>query len=102
MGTDEPDAHWCLQCCVPRGATRNFTVPLSSGLLTDTAAVAEQWGVPTTSAYRMIDRLVDQGILRVEQKIKGQAVWSVKALTQALDDFTDRAGRRTDSQGHWL
>src|SRR5699024_3256430 len=39
-----------------------------------TAGMVEQLGVPTSSAYRIIDKLVDQGILRVEQKIKGQAV----------------------------
>lgn len=67
-----------------------------------TASMVRQLGVPTSSAYRLIDKFVDQGILRVEQKIKGQAVWSVKALTKALDDFAYRAGRRIDSQEHWL
>jgi len=59
-----------------------------------TARMVEQLNIPISSAYRILDKLVDQEILRTEQKIYGQSVWSVRALTDALDDFAARAGRR--------
>lgn len=63
-----------------------------------TASMVERLGIPTPSAYRIIRKLVDHDILRTEKKIKGQSVWSVKALTSALDAFANRAGSRiTDS-----
>lgn len=60
-----------------------------------TAHTVEQLGVPVSTVYTMINRLVDAGILRKEQKIGGQSVWSVIDLTQALDAFAQRAGNRT-------
>lgn len=59
-----------------------------------TARMVEELGVPTTTAYAIINRLVRQKVLRAEQKIGGQSVWSVRGLTDALDAFAERAGRR--------
>lgn len=59
-----------------------------------TARTVEALGVPTSTAYTIINRLVEHEILRSEHKIRGQAVWSVRALTDALDRFATRAGRR--------
>lgn len=155
-----------------RGTTRNFTVPLSSGLLTDTgqyfaalnayrqgdaepiiqqfvtaahsamsnaqvlledldtvrqqvldsaarvtknlrsiaelcvtepaftAGMVTALGIPSTTAYTALGRLVDKGLLRSESKISGQSVWSVIGLTQALDAFAHRAGRRSFDEPH--
>lgn len=58
-----------------------------------TAARAQQLGVPLSTAYRIIQRLETQEVLAVEEKIRGQSVWSVKGLTQALDAFLQRARR---------
>jgi Fic family protein len=63
-----------------------------------TARMVEQTGVPVSTAYTIIKRLVDAGILRKEQKIGGQSVWSVIDLTEALDAFAQRAGNRTQMQ----
>lgn len=60
-----------------------------------TAQMVEQLGVPTSSTYTIIKRLVNAKILREEGKISGQSVWSVVGLTTALDDFAKRAGNRT-------
>ena len=60
-----------------------------------TAHMVEQTGVPVSTAYNIVKRLVDAGILRKEQKICGQSVWSVTDLTEALDAFAQRAGNRT-------
>ena len=59
-----------------------------------TAHMVEQTGVPVSTAYTIINRLVDAGVLRKEQKIGGQSVWSVVDLTGALDAFARRAGNR--------
>lgn len=61
-----------------------------------TARMVEHLSIPTSSAYRIIDKLVEHGILRSEHKIHGQSVWSVRGLTDALDAFATRAGRRED------
>lgn len=60
-----------------------------------TAHMVEQTGVPVSTAYTIIKRLVEAGILRKEQKIGGQSVWSVMDLTEALDAFAQQAGNRT-------
>jgi len=60
-----------------------------------TARTVENLGVPSSTAYTIINKLVEHDILRPEQKIQGQSVWSVRALTNALDAFAERAGRRT-------
>ena len=63
-----------------------------------TAQMVEQLDVPVSSAYRIINRLVEAGILRSEHKIGGQSVWSVRGLTEALDAFAQRAGNQTTFQ----
>ena len=60
-----------------------------------TAQMVGQLGVPVSSAYTIINRLVEAKILREERKIGGQSVWSVVGLTDALDAFAERAGNRT-------
>lgn len=60
-----------------------------------TADMVAQLGIPKASAYRLIDKLEQQKLLRREPKIRGQSVWSVPALTRALDAFARRAARRT-------
>lgn len=57
--------------------------------------MVEQTGVPVSTAYAIINRLVEAGILRKEHKIGGQSVWSVINLTEALDAFARRAGNRS-------
>src|SRR5690625_4809683 len=59
-----------------------------------TARMAQEHGVSLSTAYKILGRLVEQGILRSEGKITGQSVWSVRVLTDALDAFAERAGRR--------
>ena len=59
-----------------------------------TAHMVKQTGVPVSTAYTIINRLVDAGVLRKEQKIGGQSVWSVVDLTGALDAFARRARNR--------
>lgn len=54
----------------------------------------EHAGVARSTTYRIIDSLVETGILRREQKVRGQNAWSAPALTEALDAFAQRAGRR--------
>lgn len=52
-------------------------------------------GVARATAYRIVDELVNAGILREENiKVRGQKVWSSPAMLKALDDFAERAGRR--------
>ena len=52
-------------------------------------------GVPKATAYRVVNELVSVGILREESiKVEGQKVWSSPAMTRALDEFAERAGRR--------
>lgn len=60
-----------------------------------TAQMVEQFGVSSSSAYTIIKRLVKAKILREERKLAGQSVWSVVGLTDALDAFAERAGKRT-------
>lgn len=54
-------------------------------------------GIPKATAYRTVDALTDAGLLRREPsiKVRGQRVWVVPAVVEALDDFAERAGRRT-------
>ena len=59
-----------------------------------TAQMVSELGVPVSSAYKLVNRLVEANILRQEHKIRGQAVWSVVDLTDALDAFAERAGKR--------
>lgn len=59
-----------------------------------TARMAQEHGVSLSTAYKILGRLVEQGILRSEGKIAGQSVWSVRVLTDALDAFAERARRR--------
>lgn len=50
-------------------------------------------GVPTASAYRLLQQLVTHEHLTPEPKIRGRSVWSVPALTTALDRFITRSSR---------
>jgi len=52
-------------------------------------------GVTRPTAYRLCERLTTQGLLRRERAIRGQDAWTVVALTDALDAFAERAGRRS-------
>lgn len=54
-------------------------------------------GVPKATAYRTVQDLTASGLLRQEPSVKvhGQTVWVVPAVLQALDEFADRAGRRS-------
>ncbi|MGU3434818.1 Fic family protein [Actinomycetes bacterium M1A6_2h] len=54
-------------------------------------------GVPKATAYRTVDQLTTVGLIRHERsvKVKGQKVWVVPAVLTALDEFAERAGRRT-------
>lgn len=60
-----------------------------------TAQMVTDRGVPLSSAYRILDRLVAVGVIRPEKPIHGVTVWTVRGLTDALDRFAARAGRRT-------
>ncbi|WOP18823.1 Fic family protein [Raineyella sp. LH-20] len=60
-----------------------------------TAQMVTDRGVSASSAYRILDRLVEAGIIRPEKPIRGSTVWTVPGLTEALDRFAARAGRRT-------
>ncbi|SMF27234.1 hypothetical protein [Kocuria marina] len=54
-------------------------------------------GISKATAYRTVDALTDAGLLRQEPsiKVRGQKAWVVRAVVKALEDFADRAGRRT-------
>ena len=54
---------------------------------------------PAPSAYRILERLQESGIVKGERVIRGVRAWSVPGLTSALDRFAERAGRRTFNQG---
>lgn len=62
-----------------------------------TASMVENLaGVSKPTAYRTVDVLTRAGILRAEhERVRGQRVWTVPGLNQALDRFAERAGRRT-------
>ncbi len=60
-----------------------------------TAQMVADRGVSLSSAYRLLDRLVAAGLIRPEKPIHGVTVWTVPGLTEALDRFAARAGRRT-------
>lgn len=46
------------------------------------------------TVYRVIDSLVEAGLLRTERKVRGQQVWTCPPALAALDSFALRAGRR--------
>ncbi|WP_312797388.1 hypothetical protein [Kocuria sp.] len=54
-------------------------------------------GISKATAYRTVDALTDAGLLRQEPsiKVRGQKAWVVPAVVKALEDFAERAGRRT-------
>lgn len=60
--------------------------------------MAVEAGITAQTAYRLCRKLVDQRILRRERSIGGTDAWTVVALTEALDRFAQRAGRRTFHQ----
>lgn len=52
--------------------------------------------VSKPTAYRTLRELVEGGLLREEKaKAFGSTVWTAPRILRALDDFADRAGRRT-------
>lgn len=51
-------------------------------------------GIARPSAYRLCKRLTEAGLLRREHAIGGVDVWTVRGLTEALDEFAKRSGRR--------
>lgn len=59
-----------------------------------TAQMVHNQGIPQSTVYKLLGRLEQAEILKVERKIRGQQVWSVIRLTAALDAFARRAGRR--------
>lgn len=60
-----------------------------------TIAMVTELDISAPTAYRMCERLVDQGLLRRERLGGRSDAWSVPGLTAALDDFARRAGKRT-------
>lgn len=52
-------------------------------------------GITRPTAYRLCERLTTQGLLRRERAIRGLDAWTVIGLTDALDAFAERAGRRS-------
>ena len=64
-----------------------------------TADMVTARGVPTASAYRIVERLEQAEIVKAERPIHGVTAWTVPGLTASLDRFTERAGRRTFNQG---
>lgn len=64
-----------------------------------TADMVVARGIAPATAYRLCERLTSAGILRRETAIRGADAWTVVALTDALDAFAERAGRRTFNRG---
>lgn len=52
-------------------------------------------GLAPATAYRRCQQLTEAGCLRRERAIQGMDAWTVVPLTDALDAFARRAGRRT-------
>lgn len=61
--------------------------------------LAEYAGLSTATSYRAIERLQEAGILAPAGKIKGISIWVAPDILAALDNFADRAGRRSWSAG---
>lgn len=59
-----------------------------------TVDMAVQRGITKPTAYRICARLTEAGLLRREGNVGGVDVWTVVGLTDALDAFAARAGRR--------
>lgn len=64
-----------------------------------TAEMVVAQGITRPTAYRLLDRLTDAGVLRRERAIAGADAWTVVPLTDALDAFAVRAGRRSFHRG---
>lgn len=58
-------------------------------------AMVNAHGITKPTAYRLCERLTAMKLLRRERAIKGLETWTVVGLTDALDAFAQRAGRRT-------
>ncbi|QMS56230.1 hypothetical protein RGB72_09505 [Glutamicibacter protophormiae] len=65
---------------------------ISSGLLHDIDGY-----IAAPTAYRTVDDLTTAGLVCHEPsvKVEGQKIWMVPAVLTALDEFAERAGRRT-------
>lgn len=81
--------------------TRNIEVMarLCSSEPALTAEMVVAQGIAPATAYRLCERLTSAGILRREGAIRGADAWTVVGLTEALDAFAQRAGRRTFNRG---
>lgn len=99
------------------GATTRSTIPVSAGLLTDTgsyfdaltafrdgdpspivdrfasALIQESTGLTQPAADGVITQLREAGIITKASGVQRYVVWLAGDVTQALDDFADRARR---------
>ncbi|CAN5755699.1 hypothetical protein BH10ACT9_BH10ACT9_37560 [soil metagenome] len=104
-----------------KGLTRQVTVPVSAGLLADTAAyfaarsdstvwkvadlltrrpvvnaalLAQELGIESANAHRYLNPLTEVGILVEATNGPRNRVWRSPEVLAALDAFAERAGRR--------
>lgn len=61
----------------------------------DVAFAVEALGVSETAARRAVDQLAAAGILSAQSDRKRNRVWVADDVTRLLDDFAERAGRRS-------
>ncbi len=61
----------------------------------DSPTIQRLLGVPAPTALRAIDKLVEGGVLTETSGYSRNRVWQADAVLAALDDFAERAGRRT-------
>lgn len=60
----------------------------------DSPTVARELGIKIENARRAVNPLVDAGVLREFTGFSRNRMWEAKAVTEALDAFAARAGRR--------
>lgn len=53
-------------------------------------------GLSAATAYRVINRLADEGVIRQNSKAKRNQVWLVADVIEAVEQFMDRALRRAE------
>lgn len=61
----------------------------------DAAGVSTDLGISSANARKALDRLEDDGILLSAQIAKGRRAWRSPEVLELLDEFAERAGRRT-------
>ncbi|QNE34884.1 Fic family protein [Leifsonia shinshuensis] len=59
------------------------------------AVVEARLGLSAPGTYRAFEALVDRGVLRPANSRKRNRLWIADDMIQALDDFADRAARRS-------